>query len=319
MKELISRDSRIDFMGKSPFCLLFSLVAVAASFYVFFTQGAASFGTDFSGGHEFLVTFNGDFNSEKIREGLATQGLKDARVQAFQGASKEYSIRLSEAADAAVVRTKVEGALTAAFADKFQIQKTDFVGPTVGAELRRSALIAVGLGILMMLGYIALRFEVSVGIGTIVALFHDVVIASAIYIVSGHLIGMATLAGALTIVGYSVNDTVVVFDRVREERKKRSSYNLAAVINEALNFTLARTVITHVLTLFSVLALYVIGEGDIKDLSLYLLAGIVLGAYSTIFVVSPVVLYWERWRGRGGSEQVEARVTRNNGRSVGVA
>ncbi len=154
----------------------------------------------------------------------------------------------------------------------------------------------------MMLVYIAFRFEVSVGVGTIVALFHDVVISTAVYIASGHLIGMATLAGALTIVGYSVNDTVVVFDRVREERAKRKRYNLAGIINEALNFTLSRTVITHVLTLFSVVALFLIGEGDIKDLSLYLLAGIVLGAYSTIFVVSPVVLFWERWRGRGEGE-----------------
>jgi preprotein translocase SecF subunit len=104
---------------------------------------------------------------------------------------------------------------------------------------------------------------------------------------------MATLAGALTIVGYSVNDTVVIFDRVREERRKRKGANIRDVVNEALNFTLSRTVITHVLTLLSALALYVIGSGEIMDLSLYLVAGIVLGAYSTMFVVCPIVVWWE--------------------------
>jgi preprotein translocase SecF subunit len=132
-----------------------------------------------------------------------------------------------------------------------------------------------------------------VGLGTVVALIHDVTIATGIYLISGHMVGMATLAGALTIVGYSVNDTVVIFDRVREERKKKRSYNMKDVVNEALNFTLSRTVITHVLTLFSALALYIVGTGEIKDLSLYLVAGIVLGAYSTMFVVSPIVVWWE--------------------------
>jgi preprotein translocase subunit SecF len=107
---------------------------------------------------------------------------------------------------------------------------------------------------------------------------------------------MATWAAALTIVGYSVNDTVVIFDRVREERRKRRSYDISALVNEAINFTLSRTVITHVLTLISALALYVIGTGEIKDLSLYLVAGIVCGAYSTIFIVSPIVIRLERRR-----------------------
>jgi preprotein translocase SecF subunit len=144
-----------------------------------------------------------------------------------------------------------------------------------------------------MLLYIALRFEFAVGLGTVVALIHDVTIATGIYLISGHVIGMATLAGALTIVGYSVNDTVVIFDRVREERRKKRSYTMKDVVNEALNFTLSRTVITHALTLFSALALYIVGTGEIKDLSLYLVAGIVLGAYSTMFIVSPIVVWWE--------------------------
>lgn len=293
MKELIKSTVAIDFMSKRVVCALLSLCAFIGSVCLFLQKGDTKYGTDFSGGHEFLVSFTGDYDSEAIRKGLEGQGLADVRVQRFQGARNEYSIRLSEVGEVGVIRGRVEAALTGAFAAAAKIEKTDYVGPTVGAELRRSALLAVALATIGMLVYIAIRFEFAVGLGTIVALVHDVGIATGIYLLSGHVIGMATLAGALTIVGYSVNDTVVIFDRVREERKKRRSYTMKDVVNEALNFTLSRTVITHVLTLFSALALYIVGTGEIKDLSLYLVAGIVLGAYSTIFVVSPIVVWWE--------------------------
>jgi len=293
MRELISTNAKINFMSKRFVCMLLSVVAFAASVYIFVQTANEKYGTDFLGGHEFLVSFNGEFDSEKIRSGLAAQNIEGARVQGFQGAKNEYSIRLGEAGDADAVRGKVEGALKAAFGDAFTVQKTDYVGPTVGRELRTSALWAVGLGIVGMLIYIAIRFEFAVGVGTIVALVHDVVIATGIYLISGHIIGMATLAGALTIIGYSVNDTVVVFDRVREQRNKKKGAKLVDIVNEALNFTLSRTVITHMLTFFSALALYIFADGDIKDLSLYLCAGIVLGSYSTIFIVSSVVLMLE--------------------------
>lgn len=298
-------------MGKRGICVVLSLIAVALSLYVFVEKGDSKYGTDFSGGHEFLVSFTGDFDSEKIRAGLASQKVEDARVQAFQGEASEYSIRLSQGGDSDEVRAKVEGALKGAFGDNFQIQKTDYVGPTVGRELRSSAVTAVVLGILGMLVYIAVRFEFALGVGTIVALFHDVIISTGLYVASGHLIGMATLAGALTIVGYSVNDTVVIFDRVREERGKRKGAKLVDIVNEAINFTLSRTIITHMLTLFSALALYVIGDGEIKDLSLYLVAGIVLGAYSTIFIVAPVVILLEGKKGEKVAPSIrEAQVSR---------
>lgn len=308
MKELISSKVSIDFMGKRRICALLSTILVIFSIYKFVESGDGKYGTDFSGGYEFLVTFSGTQDSQAVRSGLAAQQLPDARVQAFQGTSNQYSIRLGEVGEAGVVRAKVEGALKAAFGDAAKIEKTDYVGPTVGSELRRSALIAVTLSLIGILLYIAIRFEFAIGIGSIVALAHDVIITTGIYIVSGHQIGMATLAGALTIVGYSVNDTVVVFDRVREERKKRRNYDIAQVVNEALNFTLSRTVITHVLTFFSALALYVIATGEIKDLSLYLCAGIVCGAYSTIFIVSPIVVMLEKRKApQAKSERVSAQ------------
>ncbi len=301
--ELISRASKFDFVGKGKLFFPLSAVAVALAIYIFIAGGEAKYGTDFSGGHEFLVTFTGGQDSEQIRKGLDAQGINDARVQAFQGQSKEYSIRLGDTQDAQQVRAKVETALKGAFGDTFIIQKTDYVGPTVGNELRRSALLAVVVGLIGILLYIAIRFEFAVALGSIIALFHDVIITTGVYLASGHLISMSTLAAALTIVGYSVNDTVVVFDRVREERAKRPGAPLASVVNEALNFTLSRTVITHVLTFFSALALYILGGGEIADLSLYLVSGIVCGAYSTIFVVAPFVVFWERFRGRDSASK----------------
>lgn len=298
MRELLKSTTNIDFMSKRWVCAFLSLCVFVASVYIFVSRGDTKYGTDFSGGHEFLVSFSGSFDSDSIRKGLAAQGLADLRVQRFQGATNEYSIRLGESGEISAVRGRVEAALKAAFGDAAKVEKTDYVGPTVGGELRQSALLAVVVATIGMLVYIAIRFEFAVGLGTVVALVHDVTIATGVYLLSGHVIGMATLAGALTIVGYSVNDTVVIFDRVREERRKRKSYKMAEVVNEALNFTLSRTLITHVLTLFSAVALYVVGSGEIKDLSLYLVAGIVLGAYSTMFVVSPIVV-WCEGRRRG--------------------
>lgn len=306
MRELIGHDVKINFMGMRSLCAAISVVCVAASLFLFINKGDSKYGTDFSGGYEFLVSFQPGFDSEQIRTGLAAQKLDEVRVQGFQGATNEFSIRLGEGGAAEgsdVVRQKVESALKAAFGEVFAVQKTDYVGPTVGKELRTSALMAIGLCLVGILLYIAFRFEFAVGVGTIVALFHDVIISTGVYLASGHLISMATLAGALTIVGYSVNDTVVVFDRVREEQRKRKGVSLATLVNEAINFTLSRTIITHMLTLFSALALYLIGGGEIKDLSLYLCAGIICGSYSTIFIVAPVVILLE---GRKAAKAVAA-------------
>ena len=143
-----------------------------------------------------MVSFSGPQDSQTIRNGFAAQNVEDVRVQAFQGTKNEFSVRLGEIGDAQTVRSKVETALKGAFGDTARIEKADYVGPTVGAELRQSALWAVALSIVGMLIYIALRFGFAVGLGSIIALFHDVVIATGIYLAFGHIIGMATLAGA---------------------------------------------------------------------------------------------------------------------------
>lgn len=298
MLELLSPHSKINFLKYRHAMVVLSILLTVGALYVWFSHGDEKYGTDFSGGHEFLVKFSDSVDSSGIRKAIEDKGIEEPRVQAFMGAEHEFSVRLNEIGSSQEVRAKVEGALDASYKGKYEIVKADYVGPTVGKELRTKALIAIVISLIGILIYIAFRFEFAVGLGTIIALAHDVIIATGFYLVIGHTLSMSALAAALTIVGYSVNDTVVIFDRVREERRKQKSYNLLALVNEALNFTLSRTLITHILTFFSALALYIFGGGEIADLSLYLCAGIVCGAYSTIFIVAPIYVYWENWRGK---------------------
>lgn len=298
MMELLPANARFDFLKYRGVAAVLSLLMIAGSLFLWFDKGDEKYGTDFSGGHEFLIKFTTDTDAGRIRSLLGEQGFEEPRVQAFMGEEKDFSVRLNELGTSQEVRTKVETALKTTFPDKFEVLKADYVGPTVGKELRMKAFIAIGISLIGILLYIAFRFEFSVGLGTIVALAHDVVIATGVYLIAGHTISMSALAAALTIVGYSVNDTVVIFDRVREERRKQKNYDLRTLVNEAINFTLSRTIITHILTFFAALALYMFGGGEIADLSLYLCTGILCGAYSTIFVVAPVYVIWENRRNK---------------------
>ena len=176
--------------------------------------------------------------------------------------------------------------------DDFEILKIDYVGPTAGEELRTQALIAIIISVIGILIYISVRFEFAFALGAIVALFHDIVIGLGIYLLLGDTISVTTLAAALTLLGYSVNDTIVIFDRIREKLITAKSYVLENVINEALTEMLSRTIITSILTLFSAVALLIFGGGEIRDLSLFLVVGIVIGCYSTVFIASPVALWW---------------------------
>ncbi|MBX7137347.1 MAG: protein translocase subunit SecF [Oligoflexia bacterium] len=295
--ELISHNTKFDFMGIAKIPLLLSVLLVAFSIYVWFEQGDSKYGVDFKGGNEFLVKFTDPTNSEAIRQLLNKSGLDGATVQAFEGDSNEFSIRIGGEVDSKSARAKVDSGLTAALSGKYQIVKSDYIGPTIGEELRRKGLIATVLAMVMILAYVSYRFEFAFALGAVLAVFHDVIVATGVYLLAGHQINMGTVAGALTIVGYSVNDTIVIFDRVREELLKDRHTPISSIFNTAINFTLSRTVVTSLLTLLSACALLVLGGGAIRDLSLYLVAGIIAGCYSTVFIASPIVVLWEKLRG----------------------
>lgn len=286
-----------DFLGKWPLAALFSAALIAGSFYLWFSLAESKYGIDFVGGHEIIVSLPPEADGAKVRSSLREANFDGLNVQAFESAGNEFAIRMKgDAEDSSVVRERILSALKAKFGDQAQILAADFIGPTVGKELQTKALLAVTIGLLGMLIYITFRFEFAFALGAVVALFHDVVVAMGIYLAVGHTINMATLAAVLTIVGYSVNDTIVIFDRVREELQRRRDMDLVELLNYSISATLSRTIITSLLTLFSAAALLIYGGGAIADLSLFLVVGIISGTYSTIFIATPVALAWEKFR-----------------------
>lgn len=306
MREIFSTKTNFNFLNKTPLFIPLSALLIAASLYVWFSSGDKKYGVDFLGGNEFLIQMSEPTQTTDIRDAIEKGGLSEPIVQSFTG-SNQYSIRLHSGTESDqstnLAKESLTKALDASYKGKYDILRTDSVGPTVGAELRQKALWAIGLGLLAMLLYVAYRFEFAFGLGAVVAVFHDVIIATGIYLLLDHQINMSALAAAMTIVGYSMNDTIVIFDRVREELfRNRGNTNLSTLVNGSINFTLSRTLITHFLTFFAVLALYLFGGGELSDLSTFILAGIIVGSYSTIYVASPVMIWWHKLR--GGTEQV---------------
>lgn len=299
MLQLIRKTPKVDWIGLAPYAFLFSGVLLIASFYIWFSLGDDKYGIDYVGGHEIVVKIQDDTNSEAVANLLQEHGFDDPLVQSFEVGTNDYAIRVAGDHNEAtsVVRQRVQQALQSRFSGEVEVLKSDFVGPTLGDELKRKALWAVTLGMIGITAYITIRFQGAFAVGALVALFHDVIIATGMYLWVGHELNAAALAAALTIVGYSVNDTIVIFDKVREEMRKRGADRLRELLNDANNAMLNRTIITSLLTLFSAVALLVLGGGAIQDLSVYLVIGLVSGVYSTIFIAGPVVLVWHRWRG----------------------
>lgn len=301
MLHLFPRGTSIDFLGKRHVFFLISLALVVLGCVRWGMLGQEKYGTDFRGGSEFVVELKGDKDAEALRAALQTAKVDSATVQAFELASRQFSIRVP-GVDEAGTKDQVEAALKSGLGEEFVIVRTDFVGPTIGSELRTKAAIAVALGLLAMLAYVTVRFELAFAVGAVVAVLHDVVVSLGLYLWAGFPLTMASIAGALTIVGYSINDTIVVFDRMREDILKGEEPSLTKIMNNGINATLSRTILTSLLTFFSCLALYLFGGGAISDLSFYLCVGVVVGSYSTIYIASPVVLAWHKFR--GGSEML---------------
>jgi preprotein translocase subunit SecF len=325
--ELVSSDTKIDFLGKRYIAFIVSAIMIAASAYVWVDRGDSKFGIDYSGGHRLVVRVPSTVDSEQIRDSLKSGEITGAIVQAFGSASNaisgenEFSLRFTSVSpkklkelreaqtraerettsDADLSRRAAEKLLQGTFDNKVQILSEEYVGPTIGAELQRKSLIAVIVGLIGILGYITYRFEFAFALGAVVALFHDVVVTMGLYLYLDFDISVATLAAALTIVGYSVNDTIIIFDRMREEVFKQQKFELVDLMNYSISRTLSRTVITSLLTLFSALALLLFGGGAIADLSLFLVVGVITGTYSTIFIASPVALGWENFRNPAGA------------------
>lgn len=275
----------INFMGKRPIAVVFSALLILASIGSLATRGI-SFGIDFTGGTVIELGYAEAANLDGIRETLSAGGYSDAMVQRF-GSEQDVLIRIAprEELNSAALSDAVVGMLPGA-----ELRRVEFVGPQVGDELTEDGGLAMLYALGAILIYIALRFKWKFALGAIAALVHDVLITVGFFSVSGMEFDLPVLAAVLAVIGYSLNDTIVVFDRIRENFRKLRKAAPVDVVNTSLNQTLARTLITSLTTLLVLLALFFLGGELIHAFAAALLVGVVIGTYSSIFVASPITL-----------------------------
>ena len=286
------KDSKIDFMGKRWPAAILSIALLAVSAFVGVRRGADNFGVDFTGGQQLSLAFAQKAGVDELRAAFTAAGIRDVGIQYQRSGTGEQQNE--------VLALKVASAEEGATAQKvladqfasggFKLLQEDTVGPQVGKELQRSGLIAIGLSLIGMIIYITIRFEFSFAIGAVLGLLHNLLVTIGLYCVLHRQFSTTTIAALLTVLGYSVNDTIVVFDRIREMRKLRAGRLDAAVVNESVNATLSRTLLTSLTTLLSIAMLMIFGGGSIFDFALAMFIGVVAGTYSSIFIASPVML-----------------------------
>ena len=295
----IVRNPKINFVNKRVFCAVLSLAVIAGTWGVLVTRGVkdetAVLGVDFTGGAAVTFRFEDKKPVEDVRDTLASAGVPEAQIQ--------YQTEMDGSAEYLVVKTAsqhgatVKDALTKTFAAAgYKMISEVQVARQVGKELQERATWAIVIALGVMILYISWRFEFGFAVGAIVALAHDVLITVGIYSLLGNQLSLPIVAALLTIVGYSVNDTIVVFDRIREDLKLMQNESFVSICNLSINQTLSRTLLTSVTTLITVLMLLIFGGGAIRDFALALCIGVLVGTYSSIFVATPVVLLWHRDR-----------------------
>jgi preprotein translocase subunit SecF len=294
--ELIPPNTRIDFIGKKKYTIWISAFAILISFGSIFLHGGLRYGVDFAGGLLIQIRFSKPVSISEIRSTMEAMGSKEANVQNF-GGENEFLIRVEKTSeDLEEVSKKIQASLQGRFKDNaFEIRRVEAVGPKVGKDLKEKALWAVGLSLVAILIYVAWRFkQVAYGLGGIVALFHDVIVTYGAISIFNLEYSLSLLAVILTIIGFSINDTIVIFDRVRENIRKMRKENLETIMNVSINETLGRTILTSGTVMMVVLILFFFGGPVIHDFTTAMIVGLITGTYSTVYIASPVVLFWER-------------------------
>lgn len=294
-----------DFIGKRRWAYLLSLAFIVVGLGSIALPGVGlRYGIDFSGGTLVQLRFAQPVRVEALRAALDEVRLGDSVIQQF-GDPQEYLVRVAAAGgDLEAVSRRVQQGLRAKGLPGFEVRRLEFVGPQVGRDLQLQALQAIAWGVLGILIYTAIRFDFKGGVAAVLALVHDVLVTLGAFSLTGRELNLPVLAALLTIVGYSINDTIVVFDRIRENRGKgiRKGQTLGDVINASINQTLSRTVLTSLTVFLVVAVLYVFGGEVLRDFSFALLVGVITGTYSSVFVAAPIIVDWEAWaqaRARG--------------------
>jgi preprotein translocase subunit SecF len=263
---------------------------------------------DFSGGTQVQVKFTQTPDINKIRQATEAAGIKDASVVVYDVPSNnEVLISLPEQTNESALdlgRQQIVDALNAHYNNPFTVRNVQVVGPTVGKQLEKQAGLATLYSMAGMLIYLWFRFQLIYGVAAVVACFHDTLITVGAFALTGQEISLTVIAAILTLVGYSMNDTIVVFDRIRENLRMSRREALPDVVNRSINQTLSRTVLTSGLTFLTVLSLYIFGGPVLKGFSFALVVGILIGTYSSIAVAAPMLVAWQEWRGKRGNATV---------------
>ena len=292
--ELIKKPTHIDFMGRFRPALMFSVLMILAGVVSVFMHGGLKFGIDFAGGTLVQLKFESPPAIESIRSGLKEIGLGDSTIQEF-GSPDTILIRVEQSEgklEEMGARIKESLEQNKGF-DGITVERVEMVGPKVGKDLRQKALLSIVYAIIGIVIYISWRFEFQYAIAAIIALIHDVLITMGAFSVLDKEFTLVLVAAFLTIIGYSLNDTIVIFDRIRENTRRKSKEPLSDIINTSINQTLSRTLLTSGTTLMVVAALFFLGGEIIHDFSFALLVGVVIGTYSSIFIASVFLVYWD--------------------------
>ena len=310
--EFLKRDIDFDFLSKKRAASIVSIILIVAGLISLSSRGL-NFGIDFTGGTLVEVSYENSIEVEDVRRQLRVAQFGDAQVQ-YYGTSSDILIRLPVRSvdNSASISSKIMEVLRMPFLEtlaetstggiqqcvsesgfhacKVQMRRVEFVGPQVGGELTEKGGLAMIYALIGIMIYVAWRFEWRFALGSVAALVHDVLITVSFFSIFGLEVSLPVLAALLAVIGYSLNDTIVIFDRIRENFRKMRKGDPTQVMNRAINNTLRRTVLTSLTTLFVVLTLLIFGGEIMKGFSLALLVGIIVGTYSSIFVASPVVL-----------------------------
>lgn len=293
--ELFKPDTKIDFMSQRRFAIGVSITLVVISIMALIIKGP-NYGVDFKGGTLIQVKFSQKTTINDVRDVISALNMGDFSIQEF-GSPEELLIRipieLEQTPGKETMAQKVDAVLKAKYAGKFTVERMEMVGPKVGADLQWKALMSVFYSLIGILIYLAFRFEFRYAMGAVLATMHDPLIILGIFSLLGKEFTLTVLAAILTVIGYSLNDTIVVFDRIRENMKLKRGMPTLDMLNLSVNQTLSRTILTSSTVFMVVVALFFFGGEVIHDFALALLIGVVVGTYSSIYVASPIIHYWE--------------------------
>jgi SecD/SecF fusion protein len=303
MLHLISAQN-INFLGKGFIACMCSLALLLAGAFAFYQRGERNFGVDFRGGDLITLSAPGKIDIGHVRDALKPIALADASIQESTQVGRSYITIRTPLNTSDKVEKQVMQTLPSA---GFRVEGSERVGALVGGELAKNSLIALGLGILGILIFVTFRFELAFAVGAIVALLHDVLMTVGMFSLLGRELTLTMIGAVLTIAGYSINDTIVVYDRIREGLASGRRGTIEEIMNSSINQTLSRTILTSTVTLIPILCLFFFGGAVLRDFSLAIIIGVIVGTYSSIFIASPIVLWWTR--ARGGATALRREIT----------